>query len=73
MTINEQARRHSTINRYAWVLTNGTDTYYTDSEELVSRDQDKGYCIIAEYIEGYQTDARGLRNDGHTTPAKREE
>lgn len=55
MTLYKQAQRHSVINGYAWVLTNGTNTYYTDSDVLTQRDTGRGYTIIAEYIDGDRT------------------
>ena len=55
MNIKYEARQHSMVNKYAWIMSNGKDTYYTDSDVIVSNAQDNGYQIIAEYIDGYQT------------------
>ncbi len=55
MTIYKQAQLHSIFNGYAWVLTNGINTFYTDSDVLTQRYTDRGYTIIAEFIDGYRT------------------
>ena len=52
--ILNHACEHSIIHKYAFVLSNGTDTFYTDTDELVSRYTDTGYNVIAEYYEGYK-------------------
>lgn len=53
-TIRTHAKEHSMIHRYAWILSNGADTFYTDSDELTQKYVEAGYICIGEYYDGYK-------------------
>ena len=51
-SILKQAQRHSEINKWAWVVNEGQETYFTDSDEITQKD---GIEIVAEFLNGEQT------------------
>jgi len=51
-SIIEQAQKHSEINKWAWVVKEGKEIYFTDSDEITQKD---GIEIVAEFLYGKQT------------------